>query len=533
MNSENKRSQMSRKIVERLLLGEGVNEICRTMRVGKHRVMKIRDAAIASGYLDGKVALPAYPIKLFPELIDRRTLSSSDNWKSLDGHTAWIKERLEAGWHRVTVFEELTKTVSVTVPRSSFYRFLTHHNLSSSEARRVIPEIIHQPGEALLLDWGYLWSVTHEGKRKKLWVFAGVLGFSRFMTAKVMLCCDQVNTLHAIAAMFEEFGGVTTRTTSDNPKVFTLVACKYEPILNPVYERFAAHYGTIVEALPPRDPEKKGKVERPIPYLRRLFESYAGDLNDLSAIQKHLDERLIIANARVHGTTRERPIERFEAEEKSQLKPLPPLTYQIEHYHEGMVRRDGHVRFQNKYYSLDEKFIDKNVIIIGGKNSVEIFYNGALVEVHSRVTSKYVSKSTKPQHLKPWEAAMSNPDGLRGEAAKIGFNTELLILEILRRGKGFIDQRKIWGILSFAKKYPSNLIESACAFALLINSPSYQVVKKWLVEHSEISSTEENSKPLPTGKFQRSPSVYSDFILQNKKQTIEKEKEKTNERPIN
>jgi hypothetical protein len=300
-----------------------------------------------------------------------------------------------------------------------------------------------------------------------------------------------------------------------------------------VYERFAAHYGTLVEALPPRDPEKKGKVERPIPYLRRLFESYAGDLNDVTAIQKHLDDRLIVANARVHGTTRERPVERFETEEKSQLKPLPRLTYQIEHYHEGVVRKDGHVRFQNKYYSLEEKYIHKNVIIIGGKDSVEIFYNGALVEVHSRVTSKYESKSTKPQHLKPWEAAMSNPDGLRGEAAKIGFNTELLILEILRRGKGFIDQRKIWGILSFAKKYPSNLIESACAFALLINSPSYQVVKKWLIEHSEILSTEENPKPLPIGKFQHSPSVYSDFILQNKKQTIEKQKEKANERPIN
>jgi len=310
MNSANKRSQMSRKIVEKLVSGEGINQICKAMKVGKHRVMKIRDAAAGCGYLNGTTKLPPYPTRLFPKLIDRRTISISDNWNVLEPHIDWIKERLELGWHRVTVFEEIfkAKVIKVSVPRSSFYRFLNHHNLSSKDARRVVPEIIHQPGEALLLDWGYLWTVEYEGRRKKLWVFVGILGFSRLMTAQVMVCCDQVHTLDAIAGMYEQLGGVPTRTTSDNPKVFTLVACKYEPILNPVYERFAAHYGTIVEALPPRDPEKKGKVERPMPYLRRLLESYSGDKNDLTAIQKHLDEKLVIANARVHGTTRERPV---------------------------------------------------------------------------------------------------------------------------------------------------------------------------------------------------------------------------------
>lgn len=516
---------MSRKIVERLILGEGINEICRTMKVGKRRVMRLRDAAAEKGYLDKGVSLPPYPAHLFPELIDRRTVSSSYNWTLLEPHTDWIKERLEAGWHRVTVFEELSKKLAAPAPRSSFYRFLTHHSLASSQSRRVVPEIVHYPGEALLLDWGYLWTIEHEGKRKKLWIFVGILGFSRYMTATVMVCCDQVNTLRAIAEMYEELGGVPVRTISDNPKVFTLVACRYEPIINPVYERFASHYGTVVEALPPRDPQKKGKIERPIPYLRRLFESYSGDRNDIVAIQKHLDEKLIIANARVHGTTRECPAVRFESEERRTLLPLPPSPYRIEHYHEAVVRNDGHVRFQNKYYSLGEEYIHKKVIIIGGADSVEIFSSGALIEVHRRVTSRYESKSTKPQHLKPWEAELHNPDGFRGEAAKIGFHTELLITEILKRGKGFIDQRKIWGILSLIKKYPASLIEEATAFALRLNSPSYQLVKKWLVEHSQTLPADEPSAPLPAGKFQRCPSVYSDFIKQ--------QKEKLDERTIN
>ncbi len=213
------------------------------MKLGKHRVMKIRQAATEKGYLAeiNPTPLPPYPTTLFPELIDRRTIASSDNWNTLEPHIAWIKERLQSGWHRVTVFEELAIQHAVTVARSSFYRFLNHRSLASIEARRVIPEIIHMPGEALLLDWGYLWMITHEGKRKKLWVFVGVLGFSRLLVARIMVCCDQTNTLSAISSMYEQLGGVTTRTTSDNPKVFTLVACKYEPILNPVLLKHFHH----------------------------------------------------------------------------------------------------------------------------------------------------------------------------------------------------------------------------------------------------------------------------------------------------
>ena len=116
--------------------------------------------------------------------------------------------------------------------------------------------------------------------------------------------------------MYDEIGGVPLRTTSDNPKIFALQAHRHEPLIHPVYERFATHYDTIIECLPPRDPEKKGKVERPVPYIRRLMEAYAGDRNDIAAIQEYLNHKLVIANTRRHGTTRERPVDRFENEER-------------------------------------------------------------------------------------------------------------------------------------------------------------------------------------------------------------------------
>jgi len=34
------------------------------------------------------------------------------------------------------------------------------------------------------------------------------------------------------------------------------------------------HYQVQMECLPPRDPQKKGKVERMMPYVRRLFQAH-------------------------------------------------------------------------------------------------------------------------------------------------------------------------------------------------------------------------------------------------------------------
>jgi len=506
---------MERKIVQQLMIGTGLNRICRELSVGKRRVIRVRAKADEAGYLDGSRELPPYPESLFPEVIDGRSLRSSAVWEELEAYLPWMRERLEAGWHAVTVFEELP----IQVPRSSFYRFMQRHSLTEvgRSLRRVVPEIVHEPGEALLVDWGHLWTIEREGKRRKLWVFVGVLGYSRHLVARLMTLCDLEHTLAALAEMYEELGGVPRRTTSDNPKVFALSADRYEPLLNPAFERFADHYGTRIECLPPRDPQKKGKVERPIPYIRRLLESYAGDPNDVPAVQAHLNMKLAIANYRKHGTTQERPVERLRNEEQARLKPLPVLPYEKEQYHEGIVRIDGHVRFQGKYYSVEEAYIRKEVTVIGNSRRVLIYHQGKLIETHERLTDRSRSKSTKRHHLKPWEQACDNPDGLKGIAAKIGEFVHIVVEEILRKGDGFIDLRRIWGILSLDKKYSKQEIDDACKRALQEDDLSYRAIKRFIQESQQELLEDETPAPLPKGKFQRELSEYTQLLFNMEK----------------
>ena len=154
---------MDRKIVEMLRSGESVRGVARSLHVAKRRIRVVRERAQEQGYLEadggpGATALPPYPEAIFPDTADGRSARRSEAEELLEPHQAWIRERLEAGWHAVTVWEELPVA---GIRRSSFYRFLERHQLSRlGENYRVIPEIRHQPGEALILDWGKLRTVS-------------------------------------------------------------------------------------------------------------------------------------------------------------------------------------------------------------------------------------------------------------------------------------------------------------------------------------------------------------------------------------
>ena len=140
--------------------------------------------------------------------------------------------------------------------------------------------------------------------------------------------------------MFEEIGGTPKKITSDNPKVFVKLASKYEPLINAGYERFSSFYGFTIEALPPSDPQKKGKVERTVQLVRRLFESFDQSQFTMESAQAHGDLKLGLANQRKHGTHGQRPITVFESE-KLKLKALPLVPYELETIIFSGIRKDG------------------------------------------------------------------------------------------------------------------------------------------------------------------------------------------------
>lgn len=516
------RQNMDRKILEKLAEGAGVKSTCRHFKVGKDRVRTVRAKGIEFQYLNaegkgfGVVKIPPAPENIFPIFLDGRNLKTSIADGILLEKKDWIIDRLTAQWSPITIFEELNNS---EVSRSSFYRFISRHELDkiNKNIRKVSAPIIHTPGEALILDWGKIKDVLDKttGEVRTLWAFVGVMGFSRYMMVRLVWTNSVDVTMDAIESMLQELGGVPRRITSDNPKCFSIKADKYDPILNPSFERLAHHYGFRIECLPPQDPQKKGKVERMIPYGRRIFEAFNTDNFQLENAQEYINKKCSIANERRHGTTDLKPIEMFLTEEAGQLKPLPGTSYEKEEIAYPVVRKDGFIRFANKYYAVADGYIDKESVVLGSKSRVCIYINGALVETYDRIIDKNKTHAIQDHLQKPWQKVEENNKGYIHQARRIGPHCEALIKALILRGEGFVDTRILWGVLSLEKKkYPADLIDQACGEAYRIGRFSSRYVEKIildLLKQKHLKEKLENNKPVPT-KYTSQGGEYSRHV---------------------
>lgn len=181
------------------------------------------------------------------------------------------------------------------------------------------------PGQQAQLDFAqcqFPW-----GKRYALLV---VLGYSRLL----WLQCYPRQTMHTLMRGLEEafhfFGGVPHQILFDQMKAVVIEdrRPRGERVLeNAEFLRFAAHWGFRIRACRPYRAKTKGKVERPIRYVRQSFlygREFTGDA-DLNAQALHWLET--VANVRTHGTTHERPAVRFARDEQQALRRLAPTRY--------------------------------------------------------------------------------------------------------------------------------------------------------------------------------------------------------------
>jgi transposase len=509
------RITVDRKIVEQFRAGQSASQISNQLSKGKGYVIKVRGLAVEYGFLEQISAepklfrstdrkLPNYPEALFP-ITDLRKSKPAEADALLDPQKNWISERLNLGWSPQTIFEE----IPVSIPRASFYRYLERQHLQSDHLLRgSSPEIIHAPGECLQVDWAKALDVIgQDGRKRTIWAFIGILGHSRYTMVRVMDRCDFATTVKAIQSMLFELGGVPRKITSDNPKVFVNRASEHEPILNASYERFASHTGFTIEALPPADPQKKGKVERTVQLVRRLFESFDSKEFSIKKAQSHIDLKLKITNCRKHGTHGEKPVEVFENQEQKTLRDLPQTPYEIETILNGFVRRDGYVRFLNKYYRVDLRLSGQSVTLIGNGEKLSIYCAGRLLEVYDVIKDKFQRQACKDHYKSSSETKLQNHSHYIKQAEAIGGNVARMIQIILSRGEGFVDTRVVWGILTLNKKYQNVLIDKACASAIEIGSISLRTVHSFLNMTPKVKMETEKFNTTG-GKFTRPMSEY-------------------------
>ena len=98
-------------------------------------------------------------------------------------------------------------------------------------------------------------------------------------------------------------------------------------VRNAEFLRFAHHWGFTPRACRPYRAQTKGKVERPVRYLRGNFVYGRTFLHDADLDQQRQGWLDRVANVRVHGTTRERPRTVSIARSSLLLQPVATRRY--------------------------------------------------------------------------------------------------------------------------------------------------------------------------------------------------------------
>jgi hypothetical protein len=219
-----------------------------------------------------------------------------------------------------------------------------------------------------------------------VYLLVAVLSYSRRLFVKAFLAERTEDWLDGIAEAFRRFGGVTRTVLGDNARALVVERDRSTATVKftPAYLAFCRDWDTEPRACAPYRARTKGKTESGVKYVKRnglagrAFESF-------EAMCTHLEEWVVAADGRVHGTTHEKPRERFERDEAPMLKPLParPLPAR-----ERRLRRraanDALVDVDTVRYSVPHRLVRDSVEVAVAATEVRIFHGAALVATHRR-----------------------------------------------------------------------------------------------------------------------------------------------------
>jgi transposase len=351
--------------------------------------------------------------------------------------------------------------------------------------RKATVRVERAPGDEAQVDFGYAGKMIDpaSGQSRRSWAFVMMLAYSRHQYVEFVFDQKVGTWLECHRHAFEFFGGVPQRVVIDNLKAAILRACWDDPQVQQSYRECAAHYGFLIAPNRPRTPEHKGKVEQGgVHYVKRNF---LGGREPTSISQANREVRVwcrTTAGERVHGTTKEQPVARFEVEQ-NRLQPLPGTAYDMGEWKVLKLHRDCYVVFSGAYYSAPFTHIGRQLRVRGGNKQVRIYtMDYQLLATHERAEQPG-QRQTHPRHFPPEKLPgwLLNRDACREEAATIGPATQQVVNALLE--DSVLDRLPTVGrLLRLRTRFGEARLEAACHRALRFDDPAYKTIKRILAE---------------------------------------------------
>jgi len=243
------------------------------------------------------------------------------------------------------------------------------------------------PGQVAMVDWGDF-GFALPGVPRRVSAFVMALAFSRMLYLEYTLSQKFGTFVRCMDRALAFFGGTTLCDVFDNMKTVVLEhQPPHPPVFNPLMLSYAAARGFALHACNPYRGNEKGRVERPIGFVRRRF--WPGrrfsDLADLN--RQALVWRDTYANPREHEVTGKVPALVFEHEEKKHLSPVQQGPFDARDQDTATVDKTFRVRFDRNRYSVPWRFVGQHVTIRADDTHVDVFIGPKRIARHQRCWS--------------------------------------------------------------------------------------------------------------------------------------------------
>ncbi len=252
------------------------------------------------------------------------------------------------------------------------------------------------PGQQAQVDWGQA-NVHFAAGLKKVHIFVMTLGYSRRAYAEAYENERMQSLLSAHERAFAHFGGCCAELLYDRMRTVVQESREGRPVWNATFKAFADHWGVEIRVCRPYRAQTKGKVESGVKYIKGNFLP-GRSFQDLDDFNEQLAQwTREVADVRLHGTTHQRPIDRF-ADELPALLPVHGQASFLEAMlRDRVVASDWLVSIDSNRYSVPFRYIGKPVQIVRCGGRWQIRYRGDVIAEHAVLAGRH-QLSVNPAH---------------------------------------------------------------------------------------------------------------------------------------
>jgi transposase len=250
---------------------------------------------------------------------------------------------------------------------------------------RVYQEVDYEPAQAMQVDWGECGRVQVGDTTRKVSVFVAVLCYSRLMFLEFTLSQRKAEFYRGVVNALEFFGASPRAIIFDNLKAGVINGSGRDACFHPEFLALCGYFCLQPIACERRDPESKGIVEGHVRYIKH--NALAGRSDELIRFEDYLDFAPVwrdqVANVRVHDTTRERPVDRFERE-RSRLRPLPAIPFDTDEVVPAVVSPHARINFDGNRYSVPPQLVRRIVTVRASRGELRVLHEGQVLAQHAR-----------------------------------------------------------------------------------------------------------------------------------------------------